>query len=111
MNQNVNYLAPVAESSVEDRANFIWKCYAHVVGAILAFAGVEIYLFQTGIAAAIAAPMLNNWFLVLGAFVLAGWGASHVAHRVESVGAQYAALAVFVVLKPLYLLRCFTWRT
>ena len=101
MNQNVNYLAPVAESSVEDRANFIWKCYAHVVGAILAFAGVEIYLFQSGIAAAIAAPMLNNWFLVLGAFVLAGWGASHVAHRVESVGAQYAALAVFVVFEAL----------
>lgn len=101
MNQNVNYLAPVAESSVEDRANFIWKCYAHVVGAILAFAGVEIYLFQTGIAAAIAAPMLNNWFLVLGAFVLAGWGASHVAHRVESVSAQYAALAVFVVFEAL----------
>ena len=71
MNQNVNYLAPVSELSVEDRSTFIWKCYAHVVGAILAFAAVSVYLFTSGISAAIAAPMLNNWFLVLGAFILA----------------------------------------
>jgi FtsH-binding integral membrane protein len=40
--------------------------------------------------------MLGNWLLVLGAFMLVGWGASHAAHRVRSTGAQYAALAVFV---------------
>ena len=38
MNDNVNYLSPVANLAVEDRSDFIWKCYAHVVGAILAFA-------------------------------------------------------------------------
>ena len=54
MNQNVNYLAPVSEASVEDRSNFIWNCYAHVVGAILVFAGIEGYLIQTGIAESIA---------------------------------------------------------
>ena len=35
MSDNVNYLAPVSEASVEDRSDFIWKCYAHVVGAII----------------------------------------------------------------------------
>ena len=35
MNDNVNYLGPVSSLSVEDRSDFIWKCYAHVVGAIL----------------------------------------------------------------------------
>jgi len=95
MNDNVNYLAPVSELSVDDRSTFIWKCYAHVVGAILAFAAIEVYLFQSGIAAAITEPMLNNWWMVLGAFMLAGWGASHVAHRVQSLQAQYAAFAVF----------------
>ena len=92
---------PVAQASVEDRSEFIWKCYAHVVGAIIAFAAIEVYFFQSGIAEAIAAPMLNNWWLVLGAFILAGWGASHVAHRVQSVGAQYAALAFFVFVEAL----------
>ena len=101
MNQNVNYLAPVSELATEDRSNFIWRCYAHVVGAILAFAGIELYFFQSGIAAAIAAPMFNNWLLVLGGFMLASWGATHVAHRVKSKQAQYAALAGFVVLEAL----------
>ena len=101
MNENVNYLAPVSELSVEDRSNFIWKCYAHTVGAILAFAAVSVYLFTSGISAAIAAPMMNNWFLVLGAFILASWGATHVAHRIESRNAQYAAFAAFVVVEAL----------
>jgi FtsH-binding integral membrane protein len=101
MNENVNYLAPVSSLSVEDRSNFIWKCYAHVVGAILAFAAVSVYLFTSGISAAIAAPMMNNWFLVLGAFILASWGATHVAHRIESRNAQYAAFAAFIVVEAL----------
>ena len=101
MNDNVNYLAPVSDASVEDRSDFIWKCYAHVVGAILAFAAIEVYFFQSGIAERIAIPMLNNCWMVLGVFILAGWGATHVAHRVESKNAQYAAFAAFIVLESL----------
>jgi len=101
MNDNVNYLAPVSDASVEDRSDFIWKCYAHVVGAILAFAAIEVYFFQSGISERIAMPMLNNWWMVLGVFILAGWGATHVAHRVESKNAQYAAFAAFIVLESL----------
>jgi FtsH-binding integral membrane protein len=101
MQEQVNYLAPVAQDSVENRSEFIWKCYAHVAGAVLAFAALSVYFFQSGLSERIAAPMLNNWFLVLGAFMLAGWGASHVAHRVESTAAQYAALAFFVFAEAL----------
>ena len=101
MNENVNYLAPVSSLSAEDRSQFIWKCYAHVVGAILAFAAVEAYLFQSGIAERIALPMLNNWLLVLGGLMLASWGASHVAHRLESTQAQYAAFAFYIVVKAI----------
>lgn len=97
MQDNINHLAPVAEASVEDRSEFIWKSYAHVVVAILAFAAVEVYLFQSGIVMAIAEPMLNNWLMVLGGFMLVGWGATHVAHRIESTAAQYAAFALFIV--------------
>ena len=101
MNDNVNYMAPVAELSVEDRSSFIWKCYAHVVGAILAFAAISAYFMQSGISAAILEPMINNWWVVFGAFVLGGWGATHVAHRVQSKQAQYAAFAAFIVLEAL----------
>ncbi|RLA32316.1 MAG: permease [Gammaproteobacteria bacterium] len=101
MNENVNYLAPVSELTASDRSTFIWKCYAHVVGAILVFAAIEVYLFQSGIAAAIAAPMMNNWLMVIGAFMLASWGATHVAHRIESKNMQYAAFAFFVFVEAL----------
>lgn len=101
MNENVNYLAPVSEASVEDRSTFIWRTYAHVVGAILAFAAIEVFLYREGIMERITMPMLNNWWMVLGAFILVGWGASHVAHRVQSKQAQYAAFAVFVVMEAI----------
>lgn len=101
MNDPVRYVSPVSSLAEDSRSNFIWKCYAHVVGAIVAFAAVEVWLFQSGVAAAIAAPMFNNWLLVLGAFMLCSWGASHVAHRVESTNAQYAAFAAFVVVEAL----------
>ncbi len=97
MQEQAKYLSPVANASVADRSEFIWKCYAHVVGGILAFAGILAYLFSTGVAERIALPLLNNWLLVLGAFMLVGWGASHLAHRLESTAAQYAGYAVLVV--------------
>jgi len=101
MQEQVNYLAPVAEDSLENRSEFIWKCYAHVVAGILAFVAVEVYLFQSGIAERIAQPMLGNWLMVLGAFMLVGWGASHAAHRVKSTAAQYGAFALFIVAEAL----------
>lgn len=101
MQQDLNQTAPVSALTVDERSNFIWRCYAHVVGAIVAFAAVEVYLFQSGIVGRIAGPMLNNWWLVLGGFILGGWAATHAAHRLRSTGAQYAALAFFVVLEAL----------
>ncbi len=97
MQANFNSMAPVSSLAVEARSQFIWKCYAHVVGALLALVAIETYLFSSGIAAAIAAPMLGSPMLVLGAFMALSWGASHFAHRLESTAAQYAAFAVFVV--------------
>ncbi len=97
MQNHTNSMAPVSSLAVADRSEFIWKCYAHVVGAILAFAAVEAYLISSGIAASIAPAMVNNWLLTLGAFMLVGWGASHIAHRLESVPAQYGAFALLVV--------------
>ena len=97
MQANFNSMAPVSSLAVEARSQFIWKCYAHVVGALLALVAIESYLFSSGIAAAIAAPMLGSPMLVLGAFMALSWGASHFAHKLESTAAQYAAFAVFVV--------------
>jgi FtsH-binding integral membrane protein len=97
MQSNMNYATSVSEASVEDRSDFIWRCYAHVVGAILAFAAVESYLISSGIADQMYAAMAGNWLVVLGAFMLVSWGASHIAHKLDSKPAQYAAFAGFIV--------------
>ena len=97
MQDNLNSVAPVSTLDVEDRSAFIWKCYAHVVGAILAVLAIETYLFSSGVAWQIAEPMLNSPMLVLAAFIGLSWGASHFAHTLKSTTSQYVAFAVLVV--------------
>ena len=98
MQDNLNTMAPVSALSVEDRSTFIWKCYAHVVGAILALVAIETYLFSSGAAAPIANAMMGSPMAVLIGFIALSWGAGHVAHRLESTMAQYAAFGAFVAL-------------
>jgi FtsH-binding integral membrane protein len=98
MQDNLNTMAPVSALATEDRATFIWKCYAHVVGAILALVAIETYLFSSGAAYPIAQAMMGSPMIVLIGFIALSWGAAHVAHRLESTMAQYAAFGAFVAL-------------
>jgi FtsH-binding integral membrane protein len=96
---------PVAELSVESRSNFIWRTYGHVAAAILLFAGIETYLFDSGLAAPLAQTLLGfNWLLILGAFMIVGWLATHVAHSTQSKPLQYVALVGFVVAEAIIFL-------
>lgn len=87
----------VGQLDVNSRATFISRTYAHLVGAILAFTLIEVFLFKAGLAEPIARGLMGtSWLLVLGGFVVVSWLASKVAHTAASKGAQYAALAGFV---------------
>ena len=104
MQNNMNYATPVSDASVEDRSEFIWKCYAHVVGGILAFAAVLSYFVTSGIAANILQFIATTgfgWPVLFGGFILVGWGASHLAHTLESKPMQYAAYAALVFAEAL----------
>jgi FtsH-binding integral membrane protein len=93
---------PVASMRAEARAAFITRTYMHLLGAILGFALIEIYLFQSGLAVTIARGMLGvSWLLVLGGFMIVGWLGSRVAHTATSPAAQYGALAAYVVAEAL----------
>jgi FtsH-binding integral membrane protein len=90
-------VAPIG-LGIGTRAHFIARTYNHLLGAIVGFTLIEIYLFQTGMAETMARAMLGvNWLLVLGGFVVVSWVASRAAHTAKSPGAQYAALSGFVV--------------
>lgn len=83
-------------AAIDARAKFIVRTYNHLFGAIALFALIEIGLFATGIAPAIAMAMSQSWLLVMGGFMIVGWLASRTAHNSVSVPAQYAALVGFV---------------
>lgn len=90
-------LPGVYSQSVEARARFIMRTYAHLLGAIVAFAALEVFLFSTGIAPVIASTLGGNWLLVLGGFMVVGYLASRAAHSVTSKTAQYVGLGGYVV--------------
>jgi uncharacterized protein len=84
--------------ATDSRARFVARTYTHLLGAIAAFTVLEVVLFQSGIAASIAEALLGtNWLFVLGGFLVVSWIASRIAHTVESVPAQYAALGAYVL--------------
>lgn len=85
-------------AAVEERSQFIVRTYGHLLAAILGFVGIELYLFSSGLAEPIARTMFGfSWLIILGAFMLVGWGATRVAHQVDSIPLQYAALGGFVL--------------
>ena len=98
-----NPLTAAVARGVDARSVFISRTYAHLLGAVLLFVLLEAWLFASGLAEAIARPMLRvSWLLVLGAFMVVGWFASRVAHRARSRPAQYGALLTFVVAESLF---------
>ncbi len=93
---------PVAALQTEARAAFISKTYYHLLGAILAFTGLEFLYFSTGFAERVAVGLLStSWLLVLGGFVLFSWVASHFAHTAQSKPAQYSGLGLYIFLESI----------
>lgn len=89
---------PVASLGTEARAGFIVRTYQHLLGAIIAFVAIEVFLFSTGLAEQMAVVMLSgSWLIVLGAFMVVSWIASRVAYTSQSKAAQYAALGGFIL--------------
>ena len=89
---------PVGSLDASTRARFISRTYGHLFAAILAFTGIEVFLFTSGLAEPIFRAMMGtSWLLVLGAFMIVGYLASWGAARAVSPGAQYAALGAYVV--------------
>jgi FtsH-binding integral membrane protein len=96
---DVGNLQGVYRQGVEARARFITRTYGHLAAAVLAFAAIEIALFQSGLAVVIAEPLMSNWFIVIGGLVVGGWLASRWAHNASSMGMQYVGLSLYVVMQ------------
>ena len=95
---NTTFAPPVAALGDDARAAFLVRTYSHLLGAILLFAGIEIFFFTSGLAVPMAKAMLGvSWLVVLGGFVVVSWFASRAAATAQSKAAQYGALFAFVL--------------
>lgn len=99
---NSPYSMPVAELPAEARGSFIVRTYSHLALAILLFVGIEVALFQSGIADSLVGAFSSvNWLLVLGGFMLLSWLATFLAQPSVSRPLQYLGLVLYVGLQAL----------
>lgn len=97
------YAVSVADAPAETRASFIRKTYLHLLGAVLAFIGLEVvFMFalpdQTQMA--ITNLMMGTWWswlLVLAMFMGVSYGAEKIARSDNAPPMQYAGLALLVL--------------
>ncbi len=95
--QSVSQARPIAYADENTRAVFVFRTYLNLLGAICSFAIIEIFLFRSGLAENIAMAMFSiSWLWILGGFMIVGWFSTSLAHRVESLGAQYGAMFLFI---------------
>src|SRR6267154_4621681 len=95
----------VAEAAPEARAEFIRRTYTHLAMAILAFIGLEVIFFQSGLAYALTSAVLGagriGWLVVLFGFMAVSGVADTWANSSTSLGVQYTGLSVYVLAESL----------
>ncbi len=83
------------------RAEFIRKTYLLLAAAILAFIGVEAFLFASGAANMIASVIFGGgamgWLLVLGLFMGVSYLANRWATSETSMATQFFGLGIFII--------------
>jgi FtsH-binding integral membrane protein len=97
---------PIAMRASESaRAAFIRRTYAHLAGAILVFAAIQLVIFQVFLPTReAAATFVQGMFgtpvamlIMLGLFIGVGWLAEAWARSDASPALQYVGLALYVV--------------
>lgn len=91
----------VAQAAPIERAAFIRKTYLLLAAAVLAFIGVEVFFFATGIAQVIASLLFSGgsigWLVVLGLFMGISYLANRWAVSETSQAVQYMGLGIFII--------------
>lgn len=106
--QTFSHISPVMADRASDdlRASFLQRTYLHLLGAILAFAGITaliLNVFNTQLETIV--PRVFGgwmWLAVLGGFMLVSYIAERWAHSNTSQAMQYLGLGVYVVAEALF---------
>lgn len=98
-----------AQAETNERASFIRLTYLHLLGAVLAFVGIEAALFSSGLAERLFSLMRGDgrsnvgMLVVLLGFMGISWLANSWAQSAANKSLQYAGLALYVVAQALFL--------
>jgi FtsH-binding integral membrane protein len=100
-----NEAAAFARSN--ERAAFIRRTYAHLAGAVLAFAAIDIAIFNLFTFEQIQGALITffrtplSQLILLVAFIGVGWLARTWAYNGGSEGMQYLGLSLYVIFEAL----------
>jgi FtsH-binding integral membrane protein len=89
-----------ADAAVDERATFIRKTYAHLLGAVVAFIAIEAAILNSPLPERMMELLGNSqigWLVVLGAFIGVSWLAESWARSTTSIQTQYLGLGLYVV--------------
>ena len=89
-----------AQATVDERADFIAKTYAHLIGAIGFFVMLEVILLNLPVTERLVGMMIGgrySWLVVLGLFMVVSWVADGWARSAVSINTQYLGLGLYVV--------------
>jgi len=104
---DTNVYDPQTPSSAPlERRDFIVSTYKHLGVAIAAFVVLSAVLMKAGFSDAAARLLLGSgskflWLGVLGAFMLVGWLATHLADSAENPQTQLIGLGIYVLAEGL----------
>ena len=88
-------LRPAIQLDETTRGDFVVRVYQHLLGAIVAFAGIEAVLLNTPFAEGIYNFVRGSgfsWLLILGGFMVGQWIVTNAAADLLNPQRQYAAL-------------------
>ena len=111
MSQEPSYavMPPVyaAMADADARADFIAKTYVHLLGAVIAFVGLEAVLFHIPGIENLVGLMVGSrysWLVVLGLFIFVSHIADRWALTAVEPGKQYLGLGLYVVAESIIFL-------
>jgi len=107
MSYAMDYSPIAVQARPNVRASFIRRTYGHLAAAILAFAALEMVLFQVGFADEFMKTLTRQPGLILVVFlgfIGVSWLASWWAQSSTSLGMQYVGLGLYVVLQAIIFL-------
>jgi len=89
----------VSTRAESERVAFMRRTYAHLGGAVLAFAGLSALILSSGLGEKLAVTLLSNgaWMALMVGFMVVGWVANRWAMSGASPTKQYLGLGLYVV--------------